>query len=85
MSAKEKPMNKRWKLTLVAILLAIALLAATSKAKGTPIYLPALEAYPIPAAAYPEPTWISTVNPVVATIRAVQPPRTPFPVIRERP
>lgn len=65
-------MDYKTKLIALVLLLSLAMViaAVTEAEERYELVLPAVSAYPISAEAYPEPTWISTPNPVVATIHA---------------
>lgn len=65
-------MDYKTKLVALVLLLSLAIaIAAVAEAEERyELLFPAVSAYPIPEEAYPEPTWISTPNPAVATIHA---------------
>ena len=73
--------NKELRVLIVGLLLAGTLLVLRVSGNPGRAYFPVSEAYPAPNPAYPEPTYVSATSTVVGTLRAVQPSRTPLPVI----
>ena len=76
-------MTREWRILVAGLLLAVTLLVLAYRVSGNPgrVYVPVMSAYPVPEAAYPEPTYPSATSTIVGTLRAVQPSRTPLPVI----
>ena len=76
-------MSKELRMLIAGLLLAVTLLILAYRVSGNPgrVYVPISEAYPLPEPAYPEPTYPSATSTIVGTLRAVQPSRTPLPVI----
>ena len=74
-------MSKELRMLIAGLLLAGTLLILAYRVSGNPgrVYVPIAGAYPLPEAAYPEPTYVSATSTVVGTLRAVS--RTPLPVI----
>ena len=74
-------MSKELRALVVGLLLAGTLLILAYRVSGNPgrVYVPVMSAYPVPEAAYPEPTYVSATSTVVGTLRAVR--QTPLPVI----
>ena len=72
------------KLVALVLLVSLAMVIAALTAKANEEYrlvIPAVSAYPAPDAAYPEPTYIPSPNPVVPTLIAKRPPSDIRPII----